>query len=276
MLNPFRRSIRLPGKLGACLITGTEKIRCGYGNGDCLLLDFRHGVFAVADATERFPQASRHLLERLAAELDRSGAPTSASQFDRLLARIWSRQPFIHKTTLSCVVLPPNGRTGPALVANDGDSTVTVVSAGSNEILYRTGVDMNFAGRSRIPNRVETLGLEDPKAAILLTTDGISSALLGSYAGIADHPDEVPDRIAGGIERHGDGAEIDDIGMIALSCQRLNGSSSETIVIGGTTPGLETAFVNGGGENTSMDRWAPIERWKTDPALLAKAGISIR
>ena len=50
MLNPFRRALRLPGELGAGLITGTEKIRSGFGNGDCLLLDFRHRIFAVADA----------------------------------------------------------------------------------------------------------------------------------------------------------------------------------------------------------------------------------
>ena len=83
MLNPCRRSVCLPDRLGACLITGTEKIRCGYGNGDCLLLNFHQGVFAVADATERFPQASRILLERLEAEISVAGPPTNETEFER-------------------------------------------------------------------------------------------------------------------------------------------------------------------------------------------------
>jgi hypothetical protein len=78
MLNPYRRTICLEGRLGACLVTGTEKIRCGYGNGDCLLLDFRHRLFAVADASERFPQASHLLVERWLEAVLESGPPETS------------------------------------------------------------------------------------------------------------------------------------------------------------------------------------------------------
>ncbi len=36
--------LSMDGRAGAILVTGTDKIRSGYGNGDCVLLDFRHRV----------------------------------------------------------------------------------------------------------------------------------------------------------------------------------------------------------------------------------------
>ena len=64
-INASQRTVKCGNAVCGSIITGTDKIRSGYGNGDCLYLDFMHGVFAVADATERFPWASRDLLNRL-------------------------------------------------------------------------------------------------------------------------------------------------------------------------------------------------------------------
>lgn len=275
MLNPLKRSVRLPGRLGACLITGTEKIRCGYGNGDCLLLDLRHRIFAVADASERFPHASRLLLDRLATDVCRNGPPTSETEFNRLLCRIWSRQRFIHKTTLSCVVLI-EGNGGPAaMVASNGDSSVSLMGATPGTMLLHTGADMNFAGRSRRPNPVETHRLANAPATIVLATDGMPAAANGALAPISGHPHRIGDRIEKQIHSDGGPGEIDDIGAIALSTQIMNEPSEAVIIMGGTRPGVETAFVRGGERKAELDRWDDVAAWKRSPELLAMAGIRV-
>ena len=74
-INPSKRILKMPGALCGGISTGTDKIRSGYGNGDCLYFDFEHLVFAVADGSERFPWASRDLLNRLSESLAQSGSP---------------------------------------------------------------------------------------------------------------------------------------------------------------------------------------------------------
>lgn len=65
-INPFKRCIQHPHVMSAMLKTGTDKIHNGFGNGDCILVDLSRNLYAVSDATERFPWGSRTLLARLA------------------------------------------------------------------------------------------------------------------------------------------------------------------------------------------------------------------
>ncbi|MBP7586164.1 MAG: hypothetical protein KBA61_19130, partial [Spirochaetes bacterium] len=85
MINAAARMISMEGRAGAFLATGTDKVRSGYGNGDCLYFDFENMVFAVADATERFPWASRDLLNRLSESLAKSGPPDTAAGWKELV-----------------------------------------------------------------------------------------------------------------------------------------------------------------------------------------------
>ncbi|WP_319404751.1 hypothetical protein [uncultured Desulfosarcina sp.] len=276
MLNPFRRSFMLPGKLGACLVTGTEKIRCGYGNGDCLLLDLRHGIFAVADTSERFPQASRLLLEGLAATVCQKGPPEDENEFNSLLSQVWSNQQFIHKTTLSCVVLLENGAGPTAMVSNNGDSSVTILASDSGAVRYRTVADMNFAGRSTRPNPAVTHSLKGTPTAIVLATDGITDLGKIPLNGLSDPPHRIGDRIAGRLHRGKARREIDDIGAVALTPDIMNDATGDIIIMGGTLPGVETTFAQRNGWRTAADRWATTMAWKPYPELLAMAGIQIR
>jgi len=275
MLNPFRRSVRIPRQLGACLVTGTEKIRCGYGNGDCLLLAFRHGVFAVADATERFPQASRLLLERLAAEISESGPPVNGQAFESLLNRIWSQQQFIHKTTLSCVVLREDEDGPTAMLANNGDSSITILDAASGTTLFRTAADMNFAGRSRQPNPVATLRLQPPGATIVLATDGLADIGEIRETDVVQRPDGLTQWIGIRTRNGSEPPEIDDIGAIALTAG-MPAMEYATIIMGGTRPGTETDFTRSAGRKPPMDRWEPISFWQRSPELMDLAGIRVR
>jgi hypothetical protein len=275
MLNPYRRAIRLPDKLGACLVTGTEKVRCGYGNGDCLLLDFHHRVFAVADAAERFPQASRLLLERLTAAIAETGPPGDETAFNTLLDRVWSRQKYIHKTTLSCVVLV-DGDDGPAaMLANNGDSTVTFLNPNDGRVLFQTRSDMNFAGRSKHPNAVTTQRLNGSRPAIVLATDGLAGIGDIPSTKITRSPHHIAHWIADRTRPPALHPEIDDIGAIALATD-VAVREAHTIIMGGTRPGKETDFLQSAGQKPAMDRWDAIEVWQQAPELMDLAGIQIR
>ena len=56
LINAAKRMVRQKGALSALLVTGSDKVENGFGNGDCLLLDFSRLIFAVSDASERYTQ----------------------------------------------------------------------------------------------------------------------------------------------------------------------------------------------------------------------------
>lgn len=273
MLNPCRRSLRWPAALGAGLVTGTEKVRCGYGNGDALLLDFRHRIFAVADAGERFPQASRRLLMRLAAALECHGAPENGMDFHTLIDRVWSRQKYIHKTTLSCIAMV-NRQDGPAvMVAHNGDSSITILAPDGRTVLFQTAPDMNFAGRGQAPNPVITHRLGTLRPTIVLATDGLAHIGPLPPPILTGRPQQIGDWM--NRQTHGDagGREYDDIAAIALVPDALFAAREDTIIMGGTLPGEETAFRQARKRGTIPDRWEPIAAWQRLPDWLALAGI---
>lgn len=90
MINPSKRAVRMEDTIGAALYTGTDKIRNGFGNGDCLLLDYGSGVFAVADAAERFPEASRTLLMRMAVLVSGEKGPVDNRLLENIIERVWA------------------------------------------------------------------------------------------------------------------------------------------------------------------------------------------
>jgi hypothetical protein len=49
--------------------------------------------------------------------------------------------------------------------------------------------------------------------------------------------------------------EIDDIGVIALTPDVQNDTSTGTIIMGGTRPGVKTAFAQCDGRKIALDRW---------------------
>ena len=55
LFNPRSRSVRWSGIAGARIRPGTISSRDQSGMGDCVLMDFRKGFFAVSDSSNRFP-----------------------------------------------------------------------------------------------------------------------------------------------------------------------------------------------------------------------------
>jgi hypothetical protein len=149
MIKAAERIIVKEEAAGAVVITGTDKITSGYGNGDCLLLDFKNRLFALSDSAERYPRASRELLERLSVLIEKEEAPESGEEWLNCVNMVLSRQLYHQKATICCVALQPGDDGITAYCIHGGDSTIFIINAGSGEIEYQTKPDMNFAGRTR-------------------------------------------------------------------------------------------------------------------------------
>ena len=163
----------MPGAVCGGISTGTDKIRSGYGNGDCLYFDFEHMVFAVADGSERFPWASRDLLNRLSESLTQYGVPDTVSGWRYLInTEIYSEQKYQHKTTFSCVSIKREKEDVIMIVSHGGDSAVTVMNSVTGLICQQTERDMNFAGRSKEIVEVTEYRIVDHDSRVLISTDG--------------------------------------------------------------------------------------------------------
>jgi hypothetical protein len=280
LVNPIRRMVRQKGALSAFLFTGSDKVENGFGNGDCFFIDFSRLVFAVSDGSERHPNASRILLERLA-----DGLPAPLSyDIDALqyaIERIYKEQRYTHKCTFSCVSLLKKKGELTAFISNGGDSTVIVADSSDGSILFKTASDMNFAGRSKNAPGISMFGLKNPGSRIILATDGFIEALnriikpesgklpkwlfKGSVCGIAEKflrrlkAKRLP--------------SYDDIGMIILNPFALK-RDDLTILMGGTLPAKEAMFASS--FVSCRGRWLGKKRWPENAELLASAGIIIK
>ena len=75
MVNAAERTL-VKGDAACAMVLTARQDTQRYGNGDCLLLDFRNRVFALSDGAERYARASRLLLERLSAAVNGAGRLT--------------------------------------------------------------------------------------------------------------------------------------------------------------------------------------------------------
>ena len=80
LLNPARMSFRMADVLGGILLCGKKGEGRFFGNGDCILLDGATGLIAVADGTERTPEASRRFLSLMADQMQEGWVCTILSR----------------------------------------------------------------------------------------------------------------------------------------------------------------------------------------------------
>jgi len=285
-INAAKRTLRLKDALSGSIFTGTDKVRSGYGNGDCLYFDFRHRVFAVADGTERFPWASRDILCRLSNALMQAGVPGTAVDWKELInRRVYAGQKYQHKTTFSCVAVSGDDREVVLTVAHGGDSGVLVIDSVSGDVLFQTGRNMVFAGRSREIVDVIEFRLTDRNARVALYSDGfddlvhfcIDRSLLSrlSDAFAAVPIDGLGERMHRLLGKHAGRFEHDDIALIVMDPFRLLGGFEENrVLIGGTQPHEEVHFRRGC-QNGELDRWVPCAGWSGASEAFLKLGITI-
>ena len=284
-INPSKRIVRMAGAVCGGISTGTDKIRSGYGNGDCLYFDFENLVFAVADGTERFPWASRDLLNRLSESIGRSGVPDTADGWKDLInTAVYAGQKYQHKTTFSCVSIRQEADGISLIISHGGDSVVMVMDSVTGAVRKETGRDMNFAGRSIEITDVTEYRTGDRNSRIFLSTDGFNDvwrfctrrSLLGRAKDVFErYPvDRICERIHGILDENRGGFEHDDVGFIIIDPFRTERIGGPAIIMGGTRPHEEQRYLSEYAAGPH-DRWVPEEEWGNSAGELNGAGIWI-
>lgn len=285
-INAAKRILRLKGALSGSIFTGTDKVRSGYGNGDCLYFDFKHRVFAVADGTERFPWASRDILIRLSDALMKAGVPGTAAEWKALInRRVYAGQKYQHKTTFSCVAVSGDDDEVALMVAHGGDSVVIVMDSISGEVLFQTGRNMVFAGRSREIVDVIKYRVTDRNVRVIIYSDGFDDLFHfcirnSFFSSMSDAFTTLPvdcigERMHNVLMENAGLIEHDDIAFIVIDPFRLVGTEAKRILIGGTQPHEEKNFRTGH-ENGEADRWIPHRVWDAAVETFLKSGITIQ
>ncbi len=164
--------------LGGLLLSGSKGAERVQANGDCILLDGRTGIVAVADGSERSPQASRSFLCELA---DRMGEERAASEEHRVQSFLDAVQtvldafPYEERTTFLCLLLNEDGS---VFYISGGDSLLFHMDPQGSRILFRNRANMDFAGRSRKINDAGRLSAKKGDL-FLIATDGLWDLLNG-------------------------------------------------------------------------------------------------
>jgi len=264
LINPAGRAVIKRHRLGACVVTGTDKIRSGFGNGDCLLLDFKNLVFAVSDATERFPAASSSFLARFAGRLSENSAPESKEEWLKLINSVYARQSYNQKTTLSCVAVSKHEGGTTAYIIHGGDSIILLINMETQEIEYSSSPDMNFAGRAKELLSVDRISPEGGEYGFIIASDGLTdlARLSGQtiekilHTTLSRFPlHEIPDRLARFLRSLPDHAEYDDIGILAFSLSMNKNEDHPTILLGGTTREEEAFYRQNLLNKRIEDKW---------------------
>lgn len=258
-LNQGRRAIRWGGFLGARVRSGSGRPDYLMGVGDCMLLDFGKGFFAVSDSSERNSSSSRAFMLRFAGLLD--GFPDIGS------SRIWSsdelvrlqteveaqsekilgEMPFTESCTFTGVLILKTETGWQGLILHTGDSLLLQyeLSAGTVQLITKSNFWM--VGRTSRFFQVEYISLSE-ETRLLLATDGFSYLktpipgrredfilrLLEKYS-----VEEVPDILIDGYDTQG--IAKDDLALISLHPARI-GFRDQRIILGGTTSHLEWSF----------------------------------
>jgi len=279
MINFAKRMVKQKDALSALLVTGSDKVESGFGNGDCLLLDFSRLLFVVSDGSERHPNASRILLERL---VDVLPAPLSfdIDAFQAAIGKIYAGQKYTYKCTFGFVAFYKNRKEVTACISSGGDSMVIVADSSDGSIIFKTSSDMNFAGRSKNVPGISTFTLKDRKFRVIIATDGFAEALNNIERKNGKLPGWIFDGsvccAAGKFRRRFKTKKLisyDDIGMIIVDPFSLC-RDDKIIIAGGTLPAKEALFASSFASRRG--KWVEKERWHENSELFDSAGIIIK
>lgn len=287
-INPDARIIVKENECGALIVTGHEKIRSGYGNGDCLLLNLKDSFFALSDSTERYSRASRDILERLGEEVAREGVPGKKEEWLELVNRVFAVQKFQHKATFSLAAVRRNAAGASLCIINGGDSTVSVVNRTTGRVEYRTEPNMNFAGRSKGISGVKELTLKGKGFRLVMASDGLSdvarffgndmSDMMGSFLS-REQVHHIPGKLREMIRSadvQGIAGNYDDIGIIVVDPASLASSDDAQIVMGGTNPVEEHAYQKKMRDSGSNDEWISLKDLPERTGYVNMCGIRVK
>ena len=274
LLNKNKRSMRLPGFLGASLqgrSLGTEN--CS-GVGDCLLLDLFKGFFAVADASDRNPTASRDFMKMFSKML--SGIDALSADYFYEDEEIKSLQELIRGKaellmkslsfrdgcTFTGVLILKTGKGIGGLLLHTGDSFLLACDLHSGNINQLTKDNFWMVGRSQHFFQIEELHINSD-TRLLLATDGFGNIPVPEGMGREEYVlklfrslsvDEIPDSL---FERSDNLATAwDDTAIIAIDPMAM-ARFPGCYIVGGTSPAEEKAFSEGKKQGIYKNQYLP-------------------
>lgn len=284
LINAAMRMASLGDRAGAILITGTDKIRSGYGNGDCVMMDFDHSVFALSDSTERYSRASRDLLQRLNDVLAGKGAPRDLAAWRILVNEVYAAQDYRHKATFSCAAVHRQEDHAQLFVLNGGDSVIALLNRESGEAEYMSKPDMNFAGRSRAIAHVGELVVHQHHV-VALFSDGLYDIAKLSGKTVFDFIAQMAEGGIGGVPARvrdcmeniiqSNKVEYDDASLLIFDPRAFNETEGGVLIMGGSTPQEEMRYQKNVRFSARWDRWLGVDEILGNDELARECGIRI-
>ena len=273
--NLASRSIRCPGMAGARVRAGTISSRDRAGMGDCILMDFRKGFFAVSDSSNRYPTASRRFLLKLVHGFEAFSLPgpdriLSLEAFGQVSRRIIETSeevlrkiPYTESCTFTAVLVARTEAGSRGILFHTGDSLLFEVNRRTSQSRMMTTSNFWMVGRSKRFFQVDEIEIPQ-EAMLVLATDGVADLSSPDRADKNDslvdfaarYPvEEIPDRLVEAIDLRK--APTDDLVIIALDPDRLRPFET-TILVGGTEEGEERRYRKRSGQDSYEDRYVPI------------------
>ncbi len=231
------------------------------GVGDCLLLDFSKGFFAVADGSDRNPSASREFIGMFAKMLADNKALSAdgvyrdseitalKDQFISDAEQLLVTFSFRDSCTFTGILLLRTMGSMFAVILHTGDSLLISCNLRTRDAFQFTKNNFWMVGRSQHYFQTGELPV-NPDTRLLLATDGIGEIpipagmsrenhMLGLFA--TERIEEIPDHLLDSGESAG--STRDDIAMIAMDPFSMP-VQSESFILGGTSDLEERAFQN--------------------------------
>lgn len=276
VVNRYKRSIRCSGFLGARVQEGLIGSSSSAGMGDCLLLDFTRGFFAVADGSERNPSISQEFMKIFSTMLTRIIPPAGERVYGEKEVKTLKRQliaesnhllqalSFGDSCTFTGILLLRTKGPMTGLLFHTGDSLLFSCNVQTGESRQWSKNNFWMAGRTPHFFQVEDRPIM-PQTRLLLATDGLTNIPSSPFQSREEFirklfetssPDEIPDRLIETNETLT--SSWDDTAIIALnpySGQNISGC----YLFGGTSQMEEQIFQDKKCQGLYSDRYSPLD-----------------
>ena len=275
LLNKNSRSFRIPGFVGASLQGKSSGAENCPGVGDCLLLDLSKGFFAVADASDRNPTASRDFMKMFSKML--SGIDALSADYvyedeevNSLQEQIKTKAELLLQSlsfrdgcTFTGILILKTRKGLGGMMLHTGDSFLIACDLHSGNAYQLTKDNFWMVGRSQHFFQIEKLHINN-ETRLLLSTDGFGNIPVPVGIGREEYVlkmfeslsvDEIPDSFFDRVD-HIDTA-WDDTAIIAINPTAMT-RFSVCFILGGTSPTEEKAFSEGKKQGIYKDQYLPF------------------
>jgi hypothetical protein len=276
LLNKNRRSFRIPGFLGARLQGKSSGVENCPGVGDCFLLDLSKGFFAVADASDRNPMASRDFMKMFSKML--SGIDAHCADYVYSDEEVISLQEqikgkaelllqslsFGDGCTFTGILILKTQKGLSGLMLHTGDSLILACDLQSENTQQLTKDNFWMVGRSQHFFQIEELHLNSD-TKLLLATDGFGNFPVPEGMNREEYVlklfdslsvDEIPDSFFDRVDNLD--TAWDDTALIAIDPSAMVNFPAYYI-FGGTSAAEEKAFREDRKLGIYKDQYLPCE-----------------